>query len=131
MEGPAFIPGVTIAVISNNESLKLYSDPDAEEKEATEVPVRYVEAVTGAKFEVQVTLDEGFLAGPCDAARVAVAYDGETHGYATDITQSTRAVKRVAQFGRICIGTTSRGTQQWGDTSFGHLHAGRRSLPPV
>jgi len=121
MSPRALIPGVRIEVISNNQSLNLYADPDAEEREDTAVPAHYVEAVTGATFKLRVTLEKDFVRGPCDAVRVGVRYDGEDRRHTLLLLKSSMRHDRVATFSEIRSYNADLGRWQRGRTAFGQL----------
>lgn len=116
----AWDSGVTVEIISNNQSLPLYPDPDAADKEDTGASVRYLEAVTGAKFEIRVALERDFRWGPCDCVRVIVKYDGEKLGWSKSIyrKKGRRSSTTFANFHTWCPAS-----HQWknGDLSFGAL----------
>ena len=52
--------GITVQILSNNESLELYHDPDTTELEESHSCHRYVEAVAGSTFQVEVNLTPQF-----------------------------------------------------------------------
>jgi hypothetical protein len=127
MSPRALIPGVRIEVISNNQSLKLYADPEAEEREDTMVPALYVEAVTGATFELRVTLEKEFVRGPCDAVRVGVKYDGEVQRHYQCLLPKATRHGRIATFSKIKSYNTDLGRWQHGSTAFGQLNTSQYS----
>ena len=54
---PLFTPSnIQLRIISNHQTLQLYGDPDAEVFADPFARKHYVEAITGAKFEIQVAL---------------------------------------------------------------------------
>lgn len=122
MSPRALIPGVRIEVISNNQSLNLYADPDAEEREITDVPALYVEAVTGATFKVRVILDETFVRGPCDAVRIGVRYDAQDRRQTQYLLQSSMRQDRIATFSDVRSYNADLGRWQRGRTAFGQLN---------
>jgi len=121
MSPRALIPGVRIEVISNNQSSKLYANPEAEEREDTDVPAHYVEAVTGGTFELRVTLEKEFVRGPCDAVRVGVKYDGEAHRHYRSLLKNSMRHDRVATFSELRNYNAELGRWQRGSTAFGQL----------
>ena len=127
MSPRALIPGVRIEVISNNRISKLYADPEAEEREKTEVPALYVEAVTGATFEVHVTLEKDFVRGPCDAVRVGVRYDGEDRRHTYHLLKGSMHHDRTAKFREIRSYNADLGRWQCGKTAFGQLNTSQCS----
>ena len=52
--------GVTVGIVSNNQALNLYDDPDASEIKEGYSRNHYVEAVAGSTFEVKVVLTSDF-----------------------------------------------------------------------
>lgn len=86
----AWNSGVTVEIISNDRTLPFYPDPDAADNEDTGGSVQYVEAVTGAKFKIRVTLDKNFRWGNCDFVKVTVWYDGDTLGWSHEIHNKGR-----------------------------------------
>ena len=127
----AWNSGVKVEIISNTQSLPLYPDPDAGNTGAAGGTTRYVEAVTGATFEVRVTLEKEFRWGACDAVRVIAKYDGETSGWNKDIEYNdypTKAHYRsCARFTNITFWCPA--SRQWktGSLSFGALETSKSS----
>lgn len=81
--------GLNVEVISNNESLKHYEDPDDVPRKDSRVRQHYIEAVTGATFTVKVTLNKSFkLYGLKydDGVRVSVIYDNQKPMWYHDLT---------------------------------------------
>ena len=75
--------GIDVEIISNGEVLTLYHDPDDEPSHNSRVRQRYIEAVTGATFEVKICVDHRFnlfSLGKNDAVLATVYYDS-THCY--------------------------------------------------
>ena len=81
------LDNVKVEVISNERSLPRYDDPDAIEQDQPRTRQNYIEAVTGAKFIVRVTLDERFYMGHCDAARIVLSFDGAERGWYCDVNR--------------------------------------------
>jgi len=127
MSPGALIPGVRIEVISNNQSLNLYADPEAEEKKDTDVPALYVEAVTGSTFEVRVILGNDFVRGPCDAICVGVRYDGEDRRHTKYLLRKLKRQNRIATFSEVTSYNADLGRWQRGSTAFGQLHTSQCS----
>ena len=74
--------GIDVEIISNGEVLTLYNDPDDEPSHDSRVRQRYIEAVTGATFEVKVRVDHRFnlvSLGRNDVVDARVLYDGTYH----------------------------------------------------
>ncbi|KAL8791466.1 MAG: hypothetical protein Q9213_000083 [Squamulea squamosa] len=106
----------------------MYDNPDADGHEdpfsASSPPQKYIEAVTGAKFEVVVTLDPQFEFGNCDAVRVTI-YPDNMNGLYADIKRKDEVERslnchseRFGSLRRYCADT-----HQWqrGDLTFGDL----------
>ncbi|KAI4258817.1 MAG: hypothetical protein LQ352_001028 [Teloschistes flavicans] len=66
----------TFEVISGGKTLPMYDDPDGITEEDDWKTRRYVEAMTGATFEIKVTLDQSFHWASCAAVRVTIYFDG-------------------------------------------------------
>lgn len=64
-------------VKSNGHILPLYDDPDAPDDHTLRERQRYIEATTGAKFEIRVTLTNVFEFGESQTVRVKIAFDGD------------------------------------------------------
>lgn len=69
--------GITLEVVCNGQSLPFYDDPD---HDASEIRTRgrYIEAITGAEFEVKLTLDAQYDLGTYEhneAIHIAVWLD--------------------------------------------------------
>lgn len=75
-------------IISNDQSLQLYDDPEISARDTTFTRWNYVEAVTGAEFKVKVTLSKHFGLSSCEAVRVAAAYDASDVYRGRDIKRS-------------------------------------------
>ena len=79
--------GINVEMISNGEVLNFYNDPDDEPSHDPRVRQRYVEAVTGAVFEVKVRVDHRFKLfslGKNDSVHATIYYDS-THVYFVDL----------------------------------------------
>ena len=75
--------GIHVNIISNGEVLTLYNDPDDEPSHHPRARQRYIEAVTGATFEVEIGFDchfDLFSLGRNDAIGASIHYDS-THRY--------------------------------------------------
>ena len=122
--------GVHVEVISGGKALDLYNDPDEEPGHDPRVRQRYVEAVTGATFQVKVSINRNFLLfslGPNDAVRAIITYDGQAPSWYGDVPTTTLLAAR-ATGGSVAhtfslIATWCNNTQQWkqGETTFGTL----------
>jgi hypothetical protein len=129
--------GIQVDVISGGKTLALYNDPDEEPSHNPRVRQRYVEAVTGAIFQVKLSITPAFILpslGPQDAVRAKICYDSEAHGWygdiaAWDITASMlRQESAAITFSRISHWCNE--TRQWksGETTFGALVMGSHFL---
>ncbi|KAL8693643.1 MAG: hypothetical protein Q9218_001553 [Villophora microphyllina] len=76
----------TFEIISEGQSLPIYDDPDADDLQDRFTRQKYVEAVTGATFEVKVTLDPSFDLTGCDAVRMSVRFDNSGYNFIADIS---------------------------------------------
>ena len=87
---PLFTPSnIQLRIISNHQTLQLYGDPDAEVFADPFARKHYVEAITGAKFEIQVALGSMFDVSQLhglDCVRVLVKYDGIKPGWIFDLS---------------------------------------------
>lgn len=94
--------GVKVEIISKDEVLPTFNDPDVAEVDLVPTPQYYIEATTGATFSVRVTLALTFERGPCDAVRVFVNYDGDRRSYYHDLLkESVGPLLREAHFTEI------------------------------
>ena len=73
-----YFRGVTVEVTSNGRILPLYDDPEAPDHNNLRERQRYIESTTGASFAIKVTLTREFQFGESQAARVAIAFDGDS-----------------------------------------------------
>lgn len=116
--------GLRLEVRSGGKVLEMYKDPDAQKHdEESDETIHYIEAITGAKFQVEVTLDRSFeWENPAEAhaVRVKVHFDGSESGWGIDIPM-LECPPCVLVFDKMCRRCQS--TQQWqqGYTSFGSL----------
>ncbi|KAL8861387.1 MAG: hypothetical protein Q9178_002260 [Gyalolechia marmorata] len=80
--------GATFEIIANNVPCPMYDEPDVdppdEQNGIISLTPKYIEALTGAKFAIVVTLDPDFPFEDCDAVRVRVNYD-DCRAYYGDI----------------------------------------------
>ena len=68
--------GIEIEVICNDQSLPIYHDPDGADTETPWFRQNYVEAITGATFEVKFKLTEELDLTGCDGVRARIEFDG-------------------------------------------------------
>lgn len=121
--------GIDVEIISNGEVLTLYNDPDDEPSRNSRVRKRYIEAVTGATFEVKVRVDHRFSLyslGKNDAVRATIQYDS-THSYGKSLVIDPLLYNSSFGGGVSCTFTRIHNfcaeTHQWksGATTFGAL----------
>ena len=131
--------GVDVEIISNGEVLTPYNDPDDEPSHNARVRQRYIEAVTGATFEVRVHVDRRFSLfslGRNDAVRATVYYDG-TYKYGKCLLIDP--LLHHSKFGRSLSHTFTSvynfcpETRQWksGATTFGALVTSEPKYEPT
>ena len=82
-----FFQGITAEIISNDQSLILYNDPDVAEVQDSLGRHFYVEAMVGCTFQVNVNLTPQFELKRAQAVRIRVKIDG-TIGRASTCTKS-------------------------------------------
>ncbi|KAI4200630.1 MAG: hypothetical protein LQ350_003770 [Teloschistes chrysophthalmus] len=121
----AHFKDATFEIISGGRSLPLYDDPDWTTEEDSGETQKYVEAVTGATFEVKVTLDQSFYWGDCDAVRVSVQFDDCKKELYVHIDRDAVLVTKT-QFRSVALASMYRyhpESNQWtlGKFSFGAL----------
>lgn len=125
----AHYEGVTVKVISDGKTCPMYDDPDADGHKdpfsLSSPPHKYIEAVTGAKFAVVVTLEPSFQFANCDGVRVRYYLDGGKLGYELTI-ESKRAIggsleNRTLRFSSVRKYCPKTGQFQRGDLTFGEL----------
>ncbi len=120
--------GATFEIVSNDVPCPMYDEPDAdppdEQNGVISLTPKYIEALTGAKFAVVVTLDPDFPFEYCDAVRVTVNYD-DCHAYYRDIKRKDALggsrVQRSTCFSTISTYCPVTGQRQIGDLTFGEL----------
>ncbi|KAL8924276.1 MAG: hypothetical protein Q9172_002749 [Xanthocarpia lactea] len=120
--------GATFEIVSNNVPCPTYDEPDVdppdEQNGIISLTPKYIEALTGAKFAVFVTLDPDFPFGDCDAVRVRVNYD-DSRAYYKDIKRKDAlgGSRLQRSTGFTAISTYCPVTGQWqiGDLTFGEL----------
>ena len=122
--------GIIVQVLSNGKILKFYDDPDATEIGDHRTRQHYIEAVTGATFEVKVLLTNEFDLGqlePNDAVWVELEFDDWHRNWYRYLTR--RELERNFRQGLpgtynfSSISHFSGETGQWisSDFSFGNL----------
>lgn len=148
--------GIEVDIVSEGRILPFYDDPDEHEEtggnvdsdtsddaesganDASESLTRkfYVEAITGAKFEIQVRLNRNFTLynlRPDDAVRVRVSYDGHVQKWYADLSRRdiewswaySRDPKVI--FKEVSWYDSIRKHWSTGDTTFGSLTISKRN----
>lgn len=123
-----------VQVISDGKTLKLYNDPDDEPANDPQTRQRYIEAVTGATFEVKVRLDEDFrlsnLNGT-DAVRATIHYDNSPwyHDFVVKDILTAWSKGKPAEHTFWSITRFDEGSQRWkrGATTFSALDISQSS----
>lgn len=72
-----FSKGVEAEVTSDDQILSFYDDPDVPDTHDPLERQRYIEAITGAKFRIEVTLNEDFYFGRSKVARIMIGFDAD------------------------------------------------------
>ncbi|KAL8678194.1 MAG: hypothetical protein Q9186_005448 [Xanthomendoza sp. 1 TL-2023] len=85
-------------VVTANKSSPMYDDPDASNDDDPFTQQKYIEAITGATFQIKVTLDRAFDFADCDAVRVMVHLDGDSRG-----CDSRVSLEQIKSLGSIRI----------------------------
>ena len=118
----AFMPGLKVDVLSSGSALPMYGDPDALEDDP-DSQTQYIEATTGAKFALRVTVQDGFAWAGCGLVRITAYFDGD-HGWVSDIL----AHKAVAEFSRVS--RWCQASSQWksGTLCFGSLETSKEEI---
>lgn len=123
----ALYRGLSIAVISGNDALQMYDDPEIDGDGDPNECVCYIEATTGAKFKIKVTLDSSFVWAGSNTVRVVAEYDGDKPGWSMDFSKKSLPIAGTWRHS-IDFKSVSRwcqSSQQWksGYLSFGALDA--------
>ena len=118
----ALMPGLKVDILTNRSALPMYDDPDALQ-DGSASQTQYIEATTGAKFMVRVTVHDGFAWGDCDVVRITAYFDGD-HGWVNDI----RAQKASAEFSSVT--RWCQASSQWksGTLCFGSLETSKGTI---
>ena len=130
--------GINVEITSNGEVLTLYNDPDDVPSHDSRVRQRYIEAVTGATFEVKVRVDHRFTLfslGRNDAVRASIDYD-RNYKYGKNLLidpllHNSRSGDVSCTFTRIYNFCPE--TRQWksGATTFGALVTSESKYEPI
>ena len=110
--------GVKVEIISDGVTLPCYEDPDTEPNETERLSRHYIEARTGATFEVKVSLANKFDMRSCDMVEAVATFDGD-NGRRKQISTSTK--ERVFLFAGLTRFCSSTRSWRRGDLSFGEL----------
>ena len=125
--------GITTEIISNDQALILYNDPDAGEVQESHVRHYYVEAMVGCTFQVKANLTPQFNLNRAQAVRIKVLIDDSID---SQIKRATTHIQNAFSRGKSS-GHTFRlskhfcnETGQWmsSEFSFGSLILGRLDL---
>lgn len=114
-------------VISNDQVLQLYDDPETSERGKDFTRWNYVEVVPGAEFKVKITLSKLFGLSSCEAVRISVAYDASNHhtGYSIQRSKLLKKFRSgsdyIVEFDHL--NTFCEYSNQWkrGNLAFGAL----------
>ena len=131
--------GIDVEIVSNRGVLTLYNDPDDEPSHDSRVRQQYIEAVTGAIFEVKVRVDRRFSLfslGENDAVRATVCYDS-THRYGKNMLIDPLLHNSTSGRSISCTFTRMHNfcpeTRKWksGATTFGALVTSEPEYAPI
>ena len=115
----ATFQGIKVEVVSNDQTLRMYDDPDPTVDDDPQKRQYYIEAVTGATFELGVSLTPEYEQIICDAVRVSIKFDADASGWYQDIIPFSRSRNVIFR----SISEFCHKTNQWtrGKLSFGKL----------
>ena len=122
--------GLSVQVTTQSGPLKLHNDPDDDPSNEPRTRQRYIEAVTGATFQVKVNVHKDFdlsTLGADDAVRITISYDNQERSWYSDLTRATIVDEwsrgKPAEHTFSHVSNFYPETQQWklGATSFGVL----------
>lgn len=121
----ATFQGIKVEVISNDQTLRMYDDPDATVDDDPQKRQYYIEAVTGATFELRISLTPEYEQTPCDAVRISLDFDDHAMGWYRDITFSRKRSVIFNTISEFC-----HKTNQWksGKLSFAKLDISMRGV---
>lgn len=132
--------GIEVQVISNGQCLKLYDDPDVADTGTERTKQHYIEAVTGATFEVRVTLTSKFKfhnLRPTNAIRVTMSVDGQDENRAKYfIRQDTepellRGQRKEETFHGVTHFCPATRRWLYGDYAFARLEISKLNINPI
>lgn len=116
--------GVKVEIISNGAALQSYNDPDESENKDARTSQCYVEAVTGARFEVKVTLTSDFNMHYGDGARISFHFDDQKDRHSFKIRARSRTTLgfKPCLLRKICTFCTVTDSWRSSYLSFGKLN---------
>lgn len=121
--------GLEVEIVSNGQSLPLYDDPDTTRTHEPRTRRRYIEAVTGAKFSIKVTIKPTFTVAWGNAARVSFGFDQSPQWcYDLNKTKWEKSQGVSWKFTRVKVFCPISSTWVYKDFCFGDLHL---SWPPL
>lgn len=105
----------------------MYDDPEMDGDGDPNEVIRYIEATTGAKFELHVTLNSSFAWDQSNTVRITVVYDGARSAWCQSISRASPPTNGAGRY-LVKFDTVPRwcqSSQQWkaGFLSFGALAA--------
>lgn len=114
------LKGATFEIVSGGRLCPLYNDPDGNDSAEPLGAIKYIEAVTGAPFEVRVTFNARFNYHGSDAVRVYMRFDGCPTCHFLDVKRvdatmvpSRRQIAKMSHTTRY-----SADTRQWHRSMF-------------
>ncbi|KAL8963735.1 MAG: hypothetical protein Q9193_000041 [Seirophora villosa] len=111
----------TFEIISGGKTCSMYEDPEQNDEENPFQQQRYIEAVTGAPFEVLLTLRPAFKFGTCDAVRVDFCFDNMSAIYYVDIKREDAGKQCFARLSHMCRNCPETGVREQGQLTFAKL----------
>ena len=126
MAAPTPFRGVRVEVISNQQLLRLFNNPDTAGNDGPWTRQSYIEATTDSAFSVKVSLTKLFQMGPCDAVRVQISFDGGEQSYFNEISRYPGLKKKPMKdrqviFSNITHFCEDSGQRKSGQLCFGEL----------
>lgn len=118
--------GVKVEVIGEGVTLPCYQDPDTESNETERLSRHYIEARTGATFEVKVSLARDFDMQSCDFVDVRASFDGGNSRIYSIAASERNRTSLFTGIRRFCPST---GSWRRSDLSFGELKTSMLSFP--
>lgn len=120
--------GLRVEVLVGEQALPMYDDPDAEDSGAPHMHTCYIEALTGVRFKVRVTMDSSFDWGGYTAAvRIDAEFDGDC--WSEDIVRDKESKytwwQGQAEFTSTSVYCKSSGQWSTGSLAFGALETSK------